>query len=98
MPHTINVPAGGGPLGASPDAPDALGAGGGSEERPLQILSRMIADAKQYINVEPDAEDRSTMGNVLRTLLQYQAKDQRDRDAALGGGPATRILRKSLTA
>jgi hypothetical protein len=61
--------------------------GGGSEDQPLQILARMIGDAKRYIDVEPDAEDRSTMGNVLRTLLQYQAKDQRDREAALGGGP-----------
>lgn len=78
------------------DTADAA-AGGGSEDQPLQILSRMIQDAKQYIDAEPDAEDRATMGNVLRTLLQYQAKDQRDRDAALGNaGPATRLIRKSL--
>lgn len=86
----INVPAGG-----QGDTPTDTSGGGSAEDQPLELLARMISDAKRYIDVEPDAEDRATMGTVLRTLLQYQAKDQRDREAALGGGPATRLIRKA---
>lgn len=64
------------------------------ERQPIQILQQMIALGNQFIQVEPDAEDKATMAKLLATLHQYLAKEQQDAEGALGGGPATRILRR----
>lgn len=77
---------------APPDEPDAGGSSG--EQKPMAILKQMIDLGNQYIGVEPDAEDKATMAKLLATLHQYLAKDQQDAEAALGGGSATRTLRK----
>ncbi len=70
--------------------------GGGSEQQPLAILDQMIQLAKQYLEVEPDEEDKATMTKLLATLQQYKAKDQADTQQAMGGNPAvSRILRKA---
>ena len=80
------------PTGPSPMSSPGPGE---SEQEPLRILDQMIQLAKRYIDVEPDAVDKATMGKLLQTLLQYQAKDQSDADAALGSAGTARILRKS---
>lgn len=72
------------------DTPDA----GGDEQEPISILKQMIKLGQQYQAVEPDAEDKATMAKLLATLHTYLAKDQQDAEAALGGGSATRVLRK----
>lgn len=67
----------------------------GSDERePIAILKQMIQLATRYIQVEPDAEDKATMAKLSATLHQYLAKEQSDAEGALGGGPATRLMRK----
>lgn len=65
-----------------------------SEREPIAILKQMIQLGTQYIAVEPDAEDKATMAKLLATLHQYLSKEQSDAEAALGGGPATRLMRK----
>lgn len=64
------------------------------EREPIAILKQMIELAQRYMQVEPDAEDKATMAKLHATLQQYMAKDQADAEAALGGGPATRLMRK----
>lgn len=64
------------------------------EHEPIRILQQMIQLGQTYQRVEPDAEDKATMAKVLATLHAYLAKDQQDAEAALGGGGATRVLRK----
>lgn len=67
---------------------------GEDEREPIAILKQMIQLAARYIQVEPDAEDKATMAKLQATLHQYLAKEQSDAEAALGGGPATRLMRK----
>lgn len=68
----------------------------GSEQQPVQILDQMIQLAKQYLEVEPDDEDKATMTKLLATLQQYKAKDQQDMQQALGGNASVaRVLRKT---
>ena len=83
--------------GQSPSGPPPMPSPGpgGPEQEPLRILDQMIQLAKRYIDVEPDAVDKATMGKLLQTLLQYQSKDQMDADQALGSPGTARILRKS---
>ena len=59
----------------------------------LQILQQMIDLGNHYQAIQPDAEQRATMAKVLVTLHQYMAQEQKDAQTALGGGPATRVLR-----
>ena len=80
-----------GPAGLPPDVP---GQPDTDEHEPIRILQQMIQLAERYMHVEPDREDTATMAKLLATLHQYLAKDQRDAEGALGGGPATRVLRK----
>jgi hypothetical protein len=84
---------GGAPPEQAPEpAPDQ--GGGSPEDEPISILKQMIKLGQQYQAVEPDAEDKATMAKLLATLHTYLAKDQQDAEAALGGGSATRVLRK----
>lgn len=78
-PPTIQIPG---------DAEDS------AEAKPIAILQKMIALAGQYLDVEPDAEDKATMAKVQATLHQYLAKEQSDADTALGNKSTARILRK----
>lgn len=93
MPPSITV--GGGPGGDTPDG-GAGGPGGNSEQQALALLRRMIDLATQYIQVEPDPEDRATMSKLLATLHDYEAKDQKEADAAMGTGPAQKFMRRTV--
>lgn len=67
---------------------------GGGDRQAISLLKQMIELGNQFIQVEPDAEDKATMAKLLATLHQYLSKEQQDAEAALGGGPGTRLLRK----
>ena len=96
LPPGLQALLSGGGNAAPPGAPPA---GASSPESPevarqeLQILQQMIQLGNQYIAVQPDAAHKATMAKVLVTLHQYMAQEQSDAEAALGGGPATRLLR-----
>lgn len=83
--------------GAPPPAAPPAQAGplGGSEAEPITILRQMIDLANRYMSVEPDQEDVATMSKLHATLQGYLAKDQRDRDTALGNGSVSRLVRKA---
>jgi hypothetical protein len=68
---------------------------GGDEREPIAILKQMIDLAKQYLEVEPDEEDKATMAKTLATLQQYLGKEQADTAQALGQPAVQRVLRKS---
>jgi hypothetical protein len=74
--------------------PDVPGQPDSDEQAPIAILKQMITLGAKYIAVENDAADKATMAKLVATLHQYLAKDQQDAEAALGGGAATRALRK----
>jgi len=60
----------------------------GGERESLSILRQMIDLAQQYIQAEPDAEDKATMAKLAATLHQYFAKDQQDTHKLLGNQSA----------
>lgn len=94
-PEMMSLLQGGAQAGPPPGHPPSITiGGGGSEEKPIEILTRMIDDAKAYMSVEPDEEDKATMAQLLAKLQGYLAKDQKDREAALGNPSVTRQLRK----
>ncbi len=72
---------GGPPPGPQQGPPQA---GGGGEREALSILRQMIDLAQNYIQAEPDPEDKATMAKVAATLHQYLAKDQADTNKLLG--------------
>jgi hypothetical protein len=47
------------------------------------------------MDAEPDQQDVATMAKVLSTLQGYLAKDQADRESALGNGSIARLVRKT---
>lgn len=69
-------------------------AGGGPEDEPISLVSQIIEACKKYLGVEPDEEDKLLMTKILGFAQQLLAKDQQDKDAALGG-QNVRLLRKA---
>lgn len=85
---------GGGPAGPPPGPEQQGPAEGGDTDNPVSILQRMIDDAKTYLDVEQDEEDKATMTKVLSQLQSYLAKEQKEAHAALGVSPAQKFMAK----
>ena len=85
---------GGGETGMMPPASAPPTNGGGGEDEPIAILKEMLRLAHQYLEVEPDEEDKATMEAVSTMLQKYLAKDQQDAEKLMGGGALSRTLRK----
>jgi hypothetical protein len=64
------------------------------EHEPIRILNQVLQLLHRYLTVEPDQEDKAAVAKLLALTQGLLAKDQKDAEAALGGGPATRVLRK----
>jgi hypothetical protein len=79
--------------GPAPTSDDSS-AGGGST---TDILQRMIDDARSYLEVEQDEEDKLTMTKVLSQLQGYLAKEQKEQDDMLQGKASPRALRKATS-
>ena len=93
---------GGGPSGPPPGAgpggpPPGPGPGGppqGGGDQPVDQLKQIIDLIQQYLQAEPDEEDKLQGTKMLQLAQQLLAKDQQDRDQAMGGS-SQRILRKA---
>jgi hypothetical protein len=98
----------GAPPGPPPNLAALLGAGGGApgggpqqgattqQGDPVAIVSNMLDLAQQYLQVEPDQDDKLAMQKVSTELQQLLAKDQADGDKAMSGDLGPRTLRKAL--
>lgn len=86
---------GGPPPGLPASIPHPGAQAQSGEDQPIELLKQMIDLAKQYLEVEPDEEDKATMTQLLAKLQQYLGKDQNDRDKTLGDPTLARVLRKS---
>jgi hypothetical protein len=96
----------GAPPGPPPNLAALLGAGapGGGPDQgataqqgdPVAIVSNMLDLAQQYLQVEPDQDDKLAMQKVSTELQQLLAKDQADGDKAMSGDLGPRTLRKAL--
>ena len=83
---------GGAPPGAGPGPADNENAPG--EADALAHVKAALTELNQAASKEPDAVERASLAKVIATLHQWLANDQKSAEAALGGGPATRALRK----
>lgn len=63
---------------------------------PVAIVSNMLDLAQQYLQVEPDQEDKLAMQKVSTELQQLLSKDQADGDKAMSGDLSARTLRKAM--
>jgi hypothetical protein len=95
------APPGAGPEGTPPGAPPGLppDAGpppdqGGGGSQPLDLLKQLVDMIQQYLQAEPDEEDKLEGAKMLQLAQKLLAKDQQDNDAAMGGANQ-RILRKA---
>lgn len=75
-------------------SPPVVGGGDDGGQAAL-ILRAMINLAHKFIAVEPDAVDKQTMAKVMMTLTGYLAKEQKDKEAAMGSSPAMRFIQKA---
>lgn len=82
---------GGGP---SQGAPDQGAPPQGGADQPLALMKQIVDLCQQYLQVEPDEEDKLQGSKLLQLAQQLLAKDQQDRDQAMGGS-SQRILRKA---
>ncbi len=93
---------GGGAVGQGPGPdgapPGGLPEGGTPQDdsggQPLDLLKEIIGLVQQYLQAEPDEEDKLQGTKLLQLAQQLLAKDQQDRDQAMGGS-SQRILRKA---
>lgn len=79
--------AGGAPPAAAPDT--------GANTDALDHVKAAIRELQQAEAKEPDAVEKAALVAVVAKLHQWLANDQKSAEAALGGGPATRALRKA---
>jgi hypothetical protein len=97
----------GAPPGPPPNLAALLGAGapGGGPDQgattqqgdPVAIVSNMLDLAQQYLQVEPDQDDKLAMQKVSTELQQLLSKDQADADNAMQGNLSPRTLRKAFS-
>ncbi len=87
----LGDPSAGQSFGPGPGDPSA----GGSESDPLILVKQMIDSARQYLDVEPDEQDKANMTKILAQLQRVLAKDQSDSDLAMQGKVSPAYIRKT---
>ncbi len=80
--------------GPPPGGPGPPGQGGGDAGQALDLIKQIVDLCQQYLQAEPDQEDKLQGTKLLQLAQQLLAKDQQDRDQAMGGSNQ-RILRKA---
>jgi hypothetical protein len=65
-----------------------------SSGQPVDILKQIVGLIQQYLQAEPDEEDKLQGAKLFQLAQQLLAKDQQDHDQAMGGS-SQRILRKA---
>jgi hypothetical protein len=83
----------GGPPGAAPPGPPDTESPADADA--LDHVRAAIAELQQAESKEPDAIEKAALVAIVAKLHQWLANDQKSAEAAMGGGPATRALRKA---
>lgn len=78
----------------SGSAPDS----GQAEKNAVQLLDEIIKGLNQYLQVEPDEEDKVVATTCLTNLQKLKAKDQSEADKAMQGSTSPRMVRKAAAA
>jgi hypothetical protein len=86
---------GGPPPGPPGPPPGAQSGGGGNAQQAIQYLRQAIQSLHQAQQAEPDPEDQAVISKTVSLLMQMIAKDQKEKDAALGTTPAHKSMRNA---
>ncbi len=86
---------GGPPVQGGPSGPPPAPGGGGNAQAAIEALKAAINSLHQAGAAEPDPEDQAVISKVVSLLMQMIAKDQKEKDAAMGTTPAHKAMRNS---
>jgi hypothetical protein len=62
------------------------------------ILGQMLMLGTQYMQIEPDEEDKQIIATCIAQMQKVRAKDQQDADKVTQGNVTPRALRAALGA
>jgi hypothetical protein len=87
-------PGGPGP-GVDPGQQQAA-SGSSADAAAADILGQMLDLAMQYMQIEPDEEDKQIISTCIVNMQKVRAKDQQDADKMTQGQVTPRALRSAL--
>lgn len=89
-------------MGAGPPDPGVQAgqaqapSGGNADSAAADILGQMLDLAMQYMQIEPDEEDKQVIAVCIQNMQKVRAKDQQDADKMTQGNVTPRALRAAL--
>lgn len=63
-------------------------------DNPAPLISRMIQLGVQATQSIKDPIERAAMAKIVAQLHQFEANEQKEHDAAMGAGPAVKLVRR----
>lgn len=79
--------------GGAPQQDDS-GQDDSSEQSVTDLINRMIDLGTQAAQQEKDPIERAEIAKIVATLHGFSAREQKQRDSAMGAGPAVQLLRR----
>lgn len=77
--------------GGGAPQPDAQDSG---PDKASDIVSQMIDLGQRAVAAEKDPVEREGLAKIVALLHGFAAREQKQRDAAMGAGPAVQMLRR----
>lgn len=84
------------PAGPTPSGPNGPSGGQSPDAQAADILGQMLDLATQYMQIEPDEEDKQVIAQCIANMQRIRAKDQQDADKVTQGNVTPRALRAAL--
>lgn len=66
----------------------------GDDAAPNELVSRASQLLSKAIGLEKDPVEREALSKIVALLHGFAAREQKQRDAAMGAGPAVQLLRR----
>jgi hypothetical protein len=84
-------------MGMAPPPQDFSGEQAGPPPNSADALADLIqlVQSHPYVQTEQDPEDIAAIQNIIAQLTKLQAKQQKEKDAALGVSPAQKGMRRA---
>jgi hypothetical protein len=100
----LDMIAGGGPPPGPPGMPDPgvqagqaqAPSGANADSAAADLLGQILDLAQQYMQIEPDEEDKAVVAQCITNMQKVRAKDQQDADKMTQGNVTPRALRAAL--
>ena len=80
---------------AGMQAPGGLGGGGQGPDNAAGLVNKAAQLIQQAIGVERDPVERAGLAKIQALLHGFAATEQKQKDAAMGAGPAIQMIRRT---